>query len=433
MKRVLKVDPDADEDHFLIRGQLTMVWESCRTCAAVESQERAQRAASQLPPQISVGDFETSRRAYETQLGFKLPDHLVPSQPLFELVLAQAESTFEAIRLTLVTSLAQQKVMAPASSNSGLVGWDEKAKTFRKETKTFEVPMPVTAEGLEAKMEVLGHAYAMVKMRFGSNPKLATVSTDHIDRYVKWLKGPQVWNFVIKGREGQPKSCPHIGHITDYDFALRDKQAELMNTGHDFKRSLEIAMADSDLRMQRFMGPFTVEVNSQDCLALTAPGISDVFPQLQARGVKRGHFVSLEEEQRDAARIATTSTGTLSKGQLKKAKKKLASKREQEMRAGQSQRDKAAAAAAAAAAGGGRAKGGKGRGKGNAIGKGPGGPAAPQQLPPGCRDRDDQGRQICFAFNKGNCTRGAACKFAHVSWKIDGAGPPGGGVGSLPA
>ena len=28
MKRVLKVDPDADEDHFLVRGQLTMVWES---------------------------------------------------------------------------------------------------------------------------------------------------------------------------------------------------------------------------------------------------------------------------------------------------------------------------------------------------------------------------------------------------------------------
>ena len=83
------------------------------------------------------------------------------------------------------------------------------------------------------------------------------MTSGHFDRYVKWLKGLQVWNFVAKGKDGVPISCPHIGHVQEYDFALRERQAKLMNTGHDFQKALEKAMAGADLRMQKFMGPFT--------------------------------------------------------------------------------------------------------------------------------------------------------------------------------
>ena len=51
---------------------------------------------------------------------------------------------------------------------------------------------------------------------------------------------------------------------------------------------------------------------------------------------------------------------------------------------------------------------------GTPIGKGPG--PGSNQPPPGKRSQTASGQQICFAFNKGNCTRGDKCKFAHESW-----------------
>ena len=55
----------------------------------------------------------------------------------------------------------------------------------------------------------------------------------------------------------------------------------------------------------------------------------------------------------------------------------------------------------------------KGKGKG-AKGQAPA--AGSNQPPPGKRSQTASGQQICFAFNKGNCTRGDKCKFAHESW-----------------
>ena len=64
----------------------------------------------------------------------------------------------------------------------------------------------------------------------------------------------------------------------------------------------------------------------------------------------------------------------------------------------------------------------KGTGKGKPPGgKGPGGGGG-ERVPPGCREKTDDGRQICYAFNKGRCNRVDSCKFAHVSWQIPAAG-----------
>ena len=49
--------------------------------------------------------------------------------------------------------------------------------------------------------------------------------------------------------------------------------------------------ADTDLKLQKFTGIFSCEVNSSDCRALSAPGLSDIYPQLQ-RGSKRPNFAT---------------------------------------------------------------------------------------------------------------------------------------------
>ena len=202
-KRILKVDPETEDDDILRYSRLSIVYKACMARTEVENKERVERAVAQLPPQLTENDYDTARRAYEADLGYELPEHLVPSRPFFEKLLAQAESQFEAIKLTHVTSFAEQKVLLPGCGSSG-VKWDEKAKTFKEEVKDFEVDMPTKPEDLEQRMQLLEHCWSMVKMRYGSNPRLATAEAKHFIRYTQWLKGTQVWNFVIKGSDNLP-------------------------------------------------------------------------------------------------------------------------------------------------------------------------------------------------------------------------------------
>ena len=421
-KRVLLIDPDARDTDFVIRARLLMVWESCKTRANVESTAAAERAVAQLPAQITVGDFETSRAAYESTLGFALEDHLCPSQPLLERLMAQAESTFKALKLTQVTSFAQQEALMP--EHPGL-RWDERAKNFQNHAKEFTIPMPKDCDELDTRFEVMGHAYAMLAMRYASNPKLTTAKTEVLTRYFKYLKGSKVWGFAVK-RNGAPIATPTVEHVTDYDYAMREKQAKLINSGKHFQQALEDALADSDLRLLRFVTVFTCDAGSKACTDLSAPGISDLFPG-QARGTKRnqpGHSANA------AAASTASEPGSPSKSARKrqaKAKAKTlaqnhAQQQQQQQSRAQSQQQQQQQQQL------------KGTGKGAAAAKGAGKGARPA-LPPGCRDRDDQGRQICFAHNSGGCTRGDRCNFQHVSWKIPAvpggaaAPPPGAGVG----
>ena len=80
-KKVLEIDPDARETDVVLRARLTMVWEVCKTRAAVETKEAAERADAQLPPQLTLSDFETARAAYEATMGTRSRTICVPSSP----------------------------------------------------------------------------------------------------------------------------------------------------------------------------------------------------------------------------------------------------------------------------------------------------------------------------------------------------------------
>ena len=196
-------------------------------------------------------------------------------------------------------------------------------------------------------------------------------------------------------------SCPTIELVLDYDTAVRTRQAKLLNLGHDFQKALETAMADSDIRLQHFMGPFTCAVNTQECRALSAPGIANIYPQLQK--AKKTPTSSAQP----ATSQAQLADSPLSRGAKKRANQAAKKRKAEE--------ESARASKAAAKKQKGDPKGAKGKAKGTPIGKGAG--AGPSQgPPPGKRSQTASGQQICFAFNKGNCTRGDKCKFAHESW-----------------
>ena len=67
----------------------------------------------------------------------------------------------------------------------------------------------------------------MLKMRFMSNAVLATASLDLMKEYADFLCGDQVWSYVVKGGDGLPLTCPHIGLVRNYDYAIRLLQHRL--------------------------------------------------------------------------------------------------------------------------------------------------------------------------------------------------------------
>ena len=136
-----------------------------------------------------------------------------------------------------------------------------------------------------------------------------------------------MWNFGVKGKDGVPSSCPHIGLVLDYDFAVREKSTKLMNIGNEFQKSLETSMADSDLKLQKFTAIFSCEVNSSDCRALSAPGGFPTSTPSCSGGSKRPNFTTHEShtnrvvERTSASRLQAhealyraTNGSTLSSG-----------------------------------------------------------------------------------------------------------------------
>ena len=282
--------------------------------------------------------------------------------------------------------------------------------TMKQIKKDFYVAMPTNESSLRNRLEVLGACYEMLKLRFMANPIIATASLDILKQYADFLCGESVWGMVVHGAEG-PISCPSVRQVCNYDQAVRDLQIKLMKSGKDFKSALDLAIADPDTRMLYFTTPFGIEANTPECKALTAPALQEIYTRLpgMGRGLKRPLGLT------DAPPPPTTheTARPVSASAKKKAKQKA---------------KKAAEAAAAAAAGGAHKKpkpilalkdaprgsansagdNGKGKGKGNS------------RVPKGIKSKQN-GRTVCFCFNRGeDCTKNP-CDFLHVCWWCHGA------------
>ena len=215
--------------------------------------------------------------------------------------------------------------------------------------------------------------------------------------YADYLCGEHVWGLVIKGADG-PIACPCIRQVRNYDMAIRELQHKLMKSGKDFKAALEAAMADPDTRMLTFTTPFSMEAHTQECKALTAPALQEIYAKLPGqRGQKREHEVTYPPPPQVHAADRPISAS---------AKKKLKAKA----------KAKAVADAAARAAAGSshllalkdapRADKGKGKGKG--------------KLPKGIKTKTEDGKMVCYAYNKGEVCVQNPCGFAHVCWWCHG-------------
>ena len=85
------------------------------------------------------------------------------------------------------------------------------------------------------------------------------------------------------GPDGFPLASSHIGHVLQYDQAIRNLQHRLMKAGTPFCQALEAVLSDQDTRCLNFTTAFGMEAMSQPCRNLTAPGLREMC------GVASGH------------------------------------------------------------------------------------------------------------------------------------------------
>ena len=392
---VLLVDPVTRPAETILRGRLTMLWEACKIRAEVEAKASAERAVARLPPQICMGDLETAKTAFEQLTGQELPKYLTPSESYFERKCGHCESYFKAEPLTEITNFNQQD----SNAMPGL-DFDSPTGTFKQKKKDFAVPFPSDAEELSNRFKVLAAATMFCKMRYASNPKLTSASMELFQRYFDYLKGPRVWGYITKDRMGQPLASPHIGHIISYDLAIREQVAQAMNQGADIKSAFEAALGNSDLRETTFAGAYRNDTGTEECRALTAPGLAEQYPSM--RGKKRALPLALENGAKNATALqATRDRNKAKKERQKAAKAAAAAQRQGSQNQHQQQQTKG---------------GGKATGKGGKQTKGTPTRGQGDGMPQGAKSMTPDNRSLCFNFNKDTCTRGANCRFAHVCW-----------------
>ena len=409
IKGLLLLDPDARPLDAIPVAKLTLVWEACRKRTEVEQEADARRAVDHLPPQLSIEDHQAAREAFEKVKGRNFADHKIPSENYFERKVGEVESVFKAERLSAVTNVAQEVRQKTPGGPDQTIGTDGKgALTVKNTRKDFYVPMPADESSLRNRFDVMGANLEMLRMRYISNPILASASLQVMKDYVEYLCGERVWGFVVKGSNNAPLACPHIGQVMQYDQAIRELQAKLMKGGMDFKSALEKAMADEDTRILHFTTAFGMEAHTAPCRALTAPGLNEIYANIN-RGQKRPLGNEVNEDERLAAK------------QRKRAK--LAEKKKKDKGQGKGGRpgQQAIAAPPAALAIQNGSVGDRGKGKGK-KGEGKSG------IPKGIKFKNDDKIGLCFAYNKKEKCVQEPCNFAHECWWCLATTHPGGEV-----
>jgi hypothetical protein len=416
LKRVLNVDPEARPEDSVPSARLHIAWATCKKRCEVEVEVAAQRAVNRMPVQLAVDDYQSTREAWERSRNKFLPDHKVPSENYFERKVGEMETCLKPEKLSEVTNKAQEEQQKTPNAHPGTYqDFDSAGRGILKtQKKDFYVQLPNDEASLRNRFDVMGAMYEMLKMKFMANPMLASASLQTMKDYVDWLCGENVWGFVVMGPDGKPSTCPHIGIVRNYDQAIRNLQHRLIKAGKPFEEALELAMNDSDTRTLHFTTPFGMEAKTPACMALTAPGLKEVYgaalkqPAQPKRPAPSEEFplMAIEKSPQAKKRARTkankAAAAAAGKGAGKQAALPAIAAHPPPLALADVERPPRGAK--------GGAKGAKGAGK--AAGKG--------GIPSGIKPRHNN-KPVCYAFNKGEVCVMPQCTMEHVCWWCHGS------------
>ena len=294
------------------QAKLIAAWEAANTTKEVEMKHTSERLVQNMPPQLDPGDLENAVKIFQ-KTEHELTKFTTPSKALFEALQGQIEGYFAVIPLTMVTSLDNQD-----TNQTSTYGLDITQGLLRATAaKPYAIPLPKNAESYRARLELLGTAWCFAKAKNPSKAQLRTISPRLFDAYVKWLFGPRVWGMTTNDEHGNVVATPHIGQVIAFDYQIRKRVADSMNSGVDMEAAFTEAKGDTETRMVHFLNVVSVGINSSECRACTAPDMCD---RIKAKPI---------DTQRAPGKVQPPTT---TKGQTAKAKKLRKKARDAELK-----------------------------------------------------------------------------------------------------
>ena len=172
LKRVIRLDGAASEDHMMEIAKLLSVWQAASTRDTVEVYHNANRTVDHLPSRFTERDLTKARNALGKALALRgLPEFLQPSRPYFERKCGEAESYWTSECLTAVTNCAQAEGNEKAS-----LDFEQRSGTSKLCQRAFGVPLPAGSEAFRNRITALAICYGYTEMRYPQNSRLGSCS-----------------------------------------------------------------------------------------------------------------------------------------------------------------------------------------------------------------------------------------------------------------
>ena len=124
--------------------------------------------------------------------------------------IGEMTSTFKAEPLTRVTNWNQKD-----TNRSNFLGVEANG-LVKMSTKEFAVAFPNSAAGLERGLMTLGHCWVFSRMRSSAKSQLVSCGMDMFSRYIKYLKGPEVWGKATVDEHDKVISTPALTHLHQF-------------------------------------------------------------------------------------------------------------------------------------------------------------------------------------------------------------------------
>ena len=331
-------------------ARLVESWETAKTRVEEAAKLSAEQAAARLPRTIARSTMIQLRQRFERDYG-RVLDRSFPCQALVERRFEEVEEG--EVRADALTDVAS---VEEAAKDDVMGAQLDKDGTFKLRRTTSKVPLPVTTEQLRNRVKMLGVTFQLAALRHNTRLWLRDVTPEVWLSHLEYVLGEDVAQFEQLVLDVKVK--PPWNVVLTYEYQIRKEACRLvLFDGATLGMAMKTARESTSVKEKYFSTP-------TNCAAAVAIAQGDA-------GRKR----PWEGAQGDGSRKGDPG----GKG------------------------GKAAA------------KGGQSSWKGKGS-KGPGRdpPPPPAGGQPRGHQRTPDGRSICYRFQRGKCSAGKKCNYAHV-------------------
>ena len=215
----------------------------------------AKSNAVNQPLEIPRGDHLELRRTYQSITG-QIRDEHYPSYAYFNNRMQELEDNeLTAEPLDAVTS---RKYEVQQGSDDYSIQWNKRGEAMMKRSK-LKGQLPKTTEEYRTVYTIMGHHWALMRLRHSSRPFFQGLDTAFWAQHVDHMLGEDVRGLSVRNASGTITASTSWHTFIVYDQELRNRAFRLVNeSGRTIKEAMLEARNDNELRTKFLVTPLAL-------------------------------------------------------------------------------------------------------------------------------------------------------------------------------